>query len=303
MVRADSRADQATGWIGIPPDATGDMVTITHQVVHLQQLALYRPAGPRAGRGQRHLGAAPPVRERARGAARPGAVLPGRSDRLRRRATAAPAGLQRLALLRAAGRAPRPAGRARDLYDRSRALGARDHRAHFLEALEAVLAERDTTLPATFAEFTSANLVGGYGLQGLARRRYGGHRAVRRPGHRHAHAALPAARGDARPPVGGVLPAASGSDAAACGRAAAAGRRCACGSTGPPTWRRRSTGRRSGRAAAGRAGRAGGDGRAVFKLAWSTCSGREVGVGRAQPERDDRRPQVHGDGRAEGRVG
>jgi len=45
LVRADSRDDRTTGWIGIPPDATADTVTVTHQVVHLQQLALYRPAG------------------------------------------------------------------------------------------------------------------------------------------------------------------------------------------------------------------------------------------------------------------
>src|SRR4051812_33512849 len=29
MVRSDSRADQASGWIAVPPDATGDIVTVT----------------------------------------------------------------------------------------------------------------------------------------------------------------------------------------------------------------------------------------------------------------------------------
>jgi hypothetical protein len=62
----------------------------------------------------------------------------------------------------------------RALYDRSRALGADDHRSHLIDALDDVLLDRATTLPDTFADFTSSNLAGGYVLAGLAKRRYGG---------------------------------------------------------------------------------------------------------------------------------
>src|SRR4051794_32836434 len=45
LVRADTRDDRTTGWAAIPPSATADTATVTHQVIHLQQLGLYRPAG------------------------------------------------------------------------------------------------------------------------------------------------------------------------------------------------------------------------------------------------------------------
>ncbi len=172
MVRADSRDDRTTGWIGIQPASTGDMVTVTHQVVHLQQLALYRPAGRVLAEGTAtwaplHLyaGELRSLPEQAQffpddpiDCSDPDRCsLPGYNAWRFFELLAERHGAQVV----------------RAIYDRSRALGAKDHRAHFLEALQEVLAARGTTLAATYAEFTSANLVGGYGLQALARRRYG----------------------------------------------------------------------------------------------------------------------------------
>jgi hypothetical protein len=173
MVRADSRADRASGWIGIPPEATGDIVTVTHQVVHLQQLALYRPAGRVLAEGSatwapfhlyaKELAALPdhaqffpddPIDcDDPRSCSRPGYNA------------------WRFFELLAERHGPQV---VRALYDRSRALGAKDHRAHLTQALDAVLAERSTTLPATFADFSASNLAGDYGLPVLVRRRYGG---------------------------------------------------------------------------------------------------------------------------------
>ena len=173
MVRADSRADRASGWIGLPPDATGDIVAVTHQVVHLQQLALFRPAGRVLAEGSAtwaplHLYASElgPLTAQAQ-------FVPedpidcGDPDRCSLPGYNA----WRFFELLAERYGPQV---VRDLYDRSRALGAKDHRAHLIESLDAVLAERGTTLPAAFAEFTAANLGGGFGLAGLAGRRYGG---------------------------------------------------------------------------------------------------------------------------------
>jgi hypothetical protein len=119
------------------------------------------------------VGAAPPVRQRARQAAGPRAQFfpddpldcddPARCTRPGR-------GAWQFFELLAERFGPRT---VRALYDRSSTLGASDHRPHFREALDDVLAGAQTTLAATFAEFTAANLVGDYALQGLARRRYG----------------------------------------------------------------------------------------------------------------------------------
>jgi hypothetical protein len=172
MVRADSRADRTSGWIAIPPEATGDLATITHQVVHLQQLALYRPAGRVLAEGSAtwaplHLYAAElgPLPELAQFF--PDDPVDCNDDD---RCSQPGYNAWRFFELLAQRHGPQV---VRAIYDRSRALGARDHRPHFLDALEAVLAARNATLPETFADYTSANLVGGYGLQGLARRRYG----------------------------------------------------------------------------------------------------------------------------------
>jgi hypothetical protein len=172
MVRADSRDDRASGWIGLPPESTGDIVTVTHQVVHLQQLALYRPAGRVLAEGSAtwaplHLygaevGALPDQAEffpdDPIDCTDPDHCgLPGYNA-------------WRFFELLAERYGPQV---VRALYDRSRVLGAKDHGAHLVDALDDVLGERMTTLPATFADFTAANLVGGYGLPGLAGRRYG----------------------------------------------------------------------------------------------------------------------------------
>ena len=172
MVRADSRDDRASGWIGLPPDAAGDIVAVTPQVVHLQQLALYRPAGRVLAEGSAtwaplhlyatELGSLPDQAQ----------FFP--DDPIDcddpDRCTRPGYNSWRFFELLAERHGPQV---VRALYDRSRSLGAKDHRAHLIAALEDVLAGRETTLPSTFAEFTASNLVGGYGLRGLARRRYG----------------------------------------------------------------------------------------------------------------------------------
>jgi hypothetical protein len=172
MVRADSRADQTTGWIGIPPDATRDIVTVAHQVVHLQQLALYRPAGSVLAEGSAtwaalHLYAAEIGRLPDVAQFFPDDPLDCTDDDLCSRP-----GHGAWQFFEFLGER-HGSHIVREIYDRSAALGAADHGSHFREALVAVLAERQRTLPATFGEFTAANLVGGYALQGLVRRRYG----------------------------------------------------------------------------------------------------------------------------------
>ena len=172
LVRADSRDDRGSGWIGLPPEATGDIVAVTHQVVHLQQLALYRPAGRVLAEGSatwaplhlyaNELGALPDVAQFF-----PDDPLDCDNPRL---CTRPGYNAWRFFESLAARHGPQV---VRAIYDRSRALGARDRRAHLVEALDQVLAERDTSLPAAFADYSASNLTGGYGLQGLARRRYG----------------------------------------------------------------------------------------------------------------------------------
>jgi hypothetical protein len=173
LVRADSRDDQASGWIGIPPESTGDIVTVTHQVVHLQQLALYRPAGRVLAEGSAtwaplHLyaGEIGSLPDQAQ-------FFPDDPVDCDDPAHCTRPGYNawRFFELLAERRGPQV---VRALYDRSRVLGAKDHRAHLVEALDDVLLGYATTLPETFADFTASNLAGGYGLAGLARQRYGG---------------------------------------------------------------------------------------------------------------------------------
>jgi hypothetical protein len=172
LVRPDSRADRTTGWIGLQPDATGDMAAVTHQVVHLQQLGLYRPAGFVLAEGSAtwaplHLYASEIRRLSDQAQFFPDDPLdcddpdvcsqPGYNA-------------WRFFELLAERHGPQI---VRAIYDRSRVLGAKDHRSHLIQALQDVLTDRQATLPATYAEYTASNLVGGYGLQMLARRRYG----------------------------------------------------------------------------------------------------------------------------------
>ena len=282
LVRADSRADRTTGWIGLPVDATGDLLTITHHVVHLQQLALYRPAGRVLAEGSAtwaplHLygGDLRTMPEEAQffpddpidcddpdRCSLPGYNAWRLFEQLAERYGAD--------VLRA-------------LYDRSRTLGARDHRSHFVEALQDVLMGRGTTLPAAFAEFTAANLVGRYQLQSLARRRYGATepfddlatgtrtRRFRSRGVTLDH--LSAAFYRLR----------SGSDAGGTGR-----RRCRRAVLqvrieGPPDleeplyWAPFRPRRGNARAFALR------NGRANLRMGWSTCTGRELGIALYNP--------------------
>jgi hypothetical protein len=172
LLRLDSRDAQATGWIAVPPDGTGDIVTIAHQIFHLLQAAVYRPAGKVMAEGTAtwaslHLYAAelrrlpddaqffPDDPLDCSDASRCG--RPGYSS------------WQFFELL-AERYGPEV---VRRLYDRSRALGAQDGRSHFREALDAVLQSAGTTLPVAFSDFTRTNLVGDYALPGLAKRRYG----------------------------------------------------------------------------------------------------------------------------------
>jgi hypothetical protein len=172
IVRADSRDDRASGWIGLPPQSTGDIVAITHEVVHLQQLALYRPAGRVLAEGSATWAPLALYASELRSLPDRAELFP--DDSLdcddRDRCSSPGYNAWRFFELLAERYGPQV---VRDLYDRSRALGAKDHRAHLIDALQAELAARMTTLPATFSDFTAQNLVGGYALPGLARRRYG----------------------------------------------------------------------------------------------------------------------------------
>jgi hypothetical protein len=289
LVRADSRDDRASGWIGLPPDATADQAAVTHQVVHLQQLALYRPAGRVLAEGSAtwaalhlyagELGSLP---EQAQFF--PDDPVDCSDDD---RCSLPGYNAWRLFELLAQRHDPKV---VRAIYDRSRSLGTRDHRPHFLEALEDVLEDRNTTLGATFAEYTAANLVGGYGLRGLARRRYGatepfddlatGTRTRRfRPRAvtlDHLSAAFYRLR--------------SGSDAAGSG-----GRRCRRATLrvridgpadleAPLYWAPFRPRRGRARTIELR------NGRALFERSWSTCGGREIGIALHNPSAatDDR---------------
>jgi hypothetical protein len=172
MVRFDSPAEQTSGWIAVPPDATGDIVTVTHLVVHLQQLALYRPAGDVLAEGSAtwaplYLYAGEVSRLPDHAQFFPDDPLDCTDGRVCGRPGY---GAWQFFELLAERHGPKV---VRALYDRSSTLGASDHRPHFRDALEDELHARGTTLAATFAVFTAANLVGDYQLPGLARRRYG----------------------------------------------------------------------------------------------------------------------------------
>jgi hypothetical protein len=285
MVRADSRADQTTGWIAVAPDAAGDIVAVTHLVVHLQQLALYRPAGEVLAEGSATWA--------------PLYLYAGEVGRLPDHAQFFPDDPLDCTDERVCGRPGYSAWQffellaekhgpqvVRALYDRSSTLGASDHRPRFREALEADLAARGTTLPATFAAFTEANLVGDYALPGLERRRYGatepfGDLATgSRPRRFRAHAVtldhLSAAFYRIR----------SGSDVARSGR-----RRCRAarlritidappGLEAPLYWAPFRPRRGAARELTLRKGRA------VIERPWSTCGGREVGIAVHNPSPD-----------------
>jgi len=290
LVRADSRDDRGTGWIGLPPDAIGDVVAVAHQVVHLQQLALYRPAGRVLAEGSATWASLHLYGGELR-------TLPEQADFFpddpidcddADRCTLPGYNAWRFLELLAERYGPQV---VRTLYDHSRSLGAKDHRSHFIEALSDLLAGRQTVLPAAFADFTAANLVGSYGLQGLARRRYGATepfddlatgsrtRRLRRRAVTLDH--LSAAYYRLR----------SGSDAAA----TRARRRCRRGRltvriSGPPDleaplyWApfRPSRGKPHALTLV--------NGRATIERPWTTCGGREIGVAFLNPSAtvDDR---------------
>jgi hypothetical protein len=290
LVRADSTADRTTGWIAIPPDATADMATVTHQVVHLQQLALYRPAGRVLAEGTATWAPLNLYPDEVRSLPDQAQFFPDDPVDCTDPDVCSLPGYNawRFFELLAERHGPQV---IRAIYDRSRSLGAKDHRSHLIEALGDVLAERQTTIPATFAEYTAANLVGGYGLQPLARRRYGatepfddlasGARTRRfRPRAvtlDHLSAAFYRLR--------------SGSDAAGSG-----GRRCRRGrlqvrikgpadQEAPLYWAPFRP--RRGKA---RAIELDAKGRGALDLPWSTCGGREIGIALHNPSAtvDDR---------------
>jgi hypothetical protein len=190
----EGNTDRTSGWIAIPPNGATDIVTIAHQVFHLMQANVYRPAGRILGEGgatwaSLHL-YAPELRSLPDDAQ----FFP--NDPLdcttsQRCANPATGAWQFFELL-----AERyGADTLRRLYDRSRALGEQDGKAHFREALDEVLAAQNTTLPAAFADFTRANLIGGYALRLLAKRRYGA---------TEPHADIVTGRRDRRYPSRGV---------------------------------------------------------------------------------------------------
>jgi hypothetical protein len=288
--RADSTRDQTSGWIAIPPDAAGDIVTVTHQVVHLQQLALYRPAGMTLAEGSATWA--------------PLHLYAGELGRLPDAALFLPDDPLDCESSSRCGRPGHGAWRffqhlserhgaqiVRALYDRSRALGELDHRPHFREAIDAALEARQTTLPRTFSEFTAANLVGGYELRGLARRRYG----ATEP-HDDMATGARTRRFRARSVTLDHLSGAyyrfrSGSDlqpvgARRCRRAVLRLRLEGPADLEEPLyWAPFRPRRGSARAVALRRGRA------VVEVPWSTCGGREVGLAfqNPSPSMDERR--------------
>jgi hypothetical protein len=282
MVRADSRADQTTGWIAIPPDATGDTVAVAHQIVHLQQLAIYRPAGSVLAEGTAtwaplHLYSAELGRLSDQAQFFPDDPLDCTDDD----ACGRPGygSWQFFELL-----AERHGAKiVRAIYDRSRALGDTDHRPHFLDALQDVLLARSTTLPATFAGFTAANLVGDYALPGLARSRYG----ATEPFDDLATGTRPR-RLRARAVTLDHLAAAfyrlrSGSDVVRAGRARCGSARLRIAIIGPagleaPLYYAPFRPRRGAARAIPLV-----DGRATVEVPWSTCRGRELGIALHNP--------------------
>jgi hypothetical protein len=275
--RADSSTDQTSGWIAIPPDATGDIVTVAHQVVHLQQLALYRPAGSVLAEGTAtwaplHLYADEIGMLPTQALFFPDDPLDCESaSRCGRPGHGAWRFFQHLSERHGAQT-------VRAIYDRSRTLGEVDHRPHFREALEGALAARQTDLQRTFAEFTAANLVGGYELHGLARRRYGATEPFDdlATGIRSRRFRARAVKLDHL--AGAYYRIRSGSDVARSGR-----RRCRRATlrlrlSGPADleaplyWAPFRPRRGSARAVTLVRGRA------VVEVPWSTCGGREVGV-------------------------
>jgi hypothetical protein len=290
MVRPDSRADQTTGWIAVPPDATGDIVTVAHMVVHLQQLGLYRPAGGVLAEGSAtwaplYLYAGEVGRLPDHAQFFPDDPLDCTDERVCGRPGY---GAWQFFELLAERHGPQV---VRALYDRSSTLGASDHGPHFREALQDELRARGTTLAATFALFTAANLVGDYKLPGLARRRYGatepfddratGTRARRTPAQAVTLDHLSAAFYRVR----------SGSDLSQAARR----KRCRparlrvtidgpSGLEAPLYWAPFRPRRGAARAIALTKGRA------VIDRPWSTCGGRELGIALHNPSAsvDDR---------------
>ena len=282
LVKEDSRDDRTSGWIGLPPEAAGDIVAVTHQVVHLQQLGLYRPAGRVLAEASATWAPYHLYASQFAGLPEPPQFFP--DDPIdcndADRCTLPGYNSWRFLELLAQRHGPQI---VRALYDRSRALGAKDHRSHLIEALEAELAERSTTLPLTFADFAAANLVGDYALTGLARRRYGGTEPF-------GDIATGARSRRLRPRAvtldhlsSAFYRVRSGTD-----NAAAAGRRCKRARlkltiTGPAdleaplSWAPFRPSRGKARAILLKKGRA------VLDLPWSNCGGREVGVAFANP--------------------
>jgi hypothetical protein len=284
LVRADSRADRTTGWIGVPPPATADVVTVTHLVVHLQQLALYRPAGRALAEGTATWAPIHMYATEIGGLPDEAQYFPDDPidcDDTRRCARPGYSAWRFFQWL-AEEHGPQV---VRAVYDRSRSLGADDHRAHFREALIDVLHEREASLARTFAEFSAANLVGAYQLLGLARRRYGdtepfddlatGARSRRFRRRGVALDNLSAAFYRVRSGV-------DGRPGRRCRRARLIVRiRAPHDLEAPLYWAQFRPRRGARRPLTLRAGRT------VINVPWSTCSGREIGLAVHNPSADD----------------
>jgi hypothetical protein len=171
LVRADSRGDQVSGFIAVPPTATGDIGTIAHEVFHLLQLAVYRPAGSVLAEG----GATWAAMSLYSGEMRrlPDIAQPFPQDPLDCTDTAkcAQPGYSAWPFFEYLAEHYGP-DVVRRLYDGSRKLGADDHGSHFRAALDNLLTAQGTDLTSTFAAFVTANLVGDYALAGLRKKRY-----------------------------------------------------------------------------------------------------------------------------------
>ncbi len=200
FVRADSRDDRASGWLAVPPEATGDLFAVTHLVVHLQQLALYRPAGRALAEGSATWAPLHLYANELR-------TLPDSAQFFADdpidcddpdRCGLPGYNAWRFFELLAERHGPQV---VRTIYDRSRMLGARDHRPHLIEALSAVLAERGSTTAGDVRGVRRGQPGRRLRARGAGPAPLRGHGAVRRPGQRHAHAAVPPARRLARPPV------------------------------------------------------------------------------------------------------
>jgi hypothetical protein len=167
LVRTDSSADQTSGFIAVPPAAVGDIATIAHEVFHLLQAAVYRPAG----RVLAESGATWAAMSLYSGELRrlPDIAQPFPQDPLdcddpskcaQPRYSAWPF-LEFLAERYGADV-------ERRLYDTSRKLAT----ARFLAILDDFLATQDTSVPNTFAAYVTANLTGDYALASLRKKRY-----------------------------------------------------------------------------------------------------------------------------------